>query len=859
MEVAGSTLALPALQPLPGRLSLRDLLVRGSPAEVDWVPRVRQLRLARRAIARSLAGRAARDISRALGPGHPFFAAPPDCCPRTPRVSANLAEARLARAGALAPDEDGVLEWTGRREASRGRLREALGLFRRLAVRGRSAHGRAAGLAGAGEVALARGRVREAVRLLRRSLAAHPGSCTARVRLAVALALLPDPASAAAAFARLDRFPDEAPEIRAAIGATPAFARLLAARPDWSARFRQAAPRLLADPPQESAAACAWADAALSSAEAWIERASVRAGGARSFLRKVLVGISRATGHPKAVLLRDSDRGLETLASVPAGGPADRSPRAPEPALPGAVGEEGVEARIAAPPLLLLLRSPHAWRIGDREARFVEGALERIQTRLVRGGERERGGLLSGLPLRLRGRSAALVERIPGSDRMRILERAGRAGGGSVATLSPPLLRRFEAFLPSAPGVPGLGSAELGPDERLDPASRAGFAVSVPYAGAAAGALIVESARRDLGERERERAARFAAAMGDRLRAAQFRGWVRGRFSDEVELPTSGAGARLAASLARAARSGGPVLLVGETGSGKEVFARYFHFETGRAAGPFVPYPCGSSPSPLVEAELFGFSRGAFTGAERGSPGFLERATGGTLFLDEVSALSVETQARLLRVLERGAVRRLGEAFERPADFRLVASTQVDLAAAGREGRFRQDLFQRLARFRLLVPPLRERREEIPALVRCVAARFAAREGRSAPKVGPDAIALLWRQEWRGNARELEAFLVRCFLIAGGAALDGEGVRRTADRFSAGLRERMPLRGREQVAAALRTARAEGGPLLGRSAELLGCHPDTVRRTLRALGLDGRALASAEGDPRPLTRAGGGR
>ncbi len=854
MESAGSAV-VPCAGPadLEGP-PLRSLVVPSPPATaIDWLATIRRVRVEPRALARALAGRAAAGISRSLGPGHPFFALPPSL--DRPRGSVDRAQGRLARAAALAPDEDLVLEWTARLEAGRGRVREALGLFRRLVSRARSARGRAAGLVGAGEVALARGRVREAVALLRRSLAIHPESPVARARLAVALALLPDPEAASGAFRRLDRESDETPEVLAALGASPAFPRLLDARPEWAGRFREAAPRLLRDPLRESAAARSWIEGVLASAQAWIGRASRRAKSDRRFAAEALARIARTSGYPRGLLLRSGERGAECLASFPRRRPAEE--RTPTPG-PGAEGEDPLsEARVGSPPLTLILRSPHAWRIGEGERRFLEEALERMRERLAGPGGKSPRGWLERLPLRLGGRSACLLEWIPRSGRLRVRDRAGRAVEPG-ATSIPALLRRgFDASPARSPADPGLEGAIRELAGSVEGSARASLVVPVPHAGAPAGVLIVESSRRDLGDRERTRLEEFAAGIGPRLRAEQFREWTRERFSESAELPAAGAGARLAAALARAARSEGPVLLVGETGTGKEVFARYVHFEGGRASGPFVPYACGRSACALVEAELFGYARGAFTGAERGAAGVLERCAGGTLFLDEVSVLSAETQARLLRVLERGAVRRLGEEAERPTDFRVVASTQVDLALAAREGRFRMDLLHRLARFRLDVPPLRERREEIPALARAFAERFAARDGRPAPLVTPDALPVLWRQGWRGNARELETFLVRCFLLAGGPLLDAGGIRRTADRFGGRLETRLPLRGpraREEIASALRTARAEGAPLLGRGAELRGCHPDTRARALRGLGLDRRALVCGKGGPGPFLR-----
>ncbi len=206
------------------------------------------------------------------------------------------------------------------------------------------------------------------------------------------------------------------------------------------------------------------------------------------------------------------------------------------------------------------------------------------------------------------------------------------------------------------------------------------------------------------------------------------------------------------------------VMLTGETGTGKEMLARCIHFNGARKEGPFVTQNCGALPPELLESELFGHKKGSFTGAVADRPGLFETADAGTVFLDEISETSPAMQVRMLRVLQEGEIRRVGESTDRKVDVRVVAATNRDLRAEVDAGRFREDLYFRLNVFPIEVPPLRDRLEDVPLLV----AHFL---GVYAPdrqvRVAPEAMDLLCRYSWRGNVRELENEVQRALLLAG--------------------------------------------------------------------------------------------
>ena len=240
--------------------------------------------------------------------------------------------------------------------------------------------------------------------------------------------------------------------------------------------------------------------------------------------------------------------------------------------------------------------------------------------------------------------------------------------------------------------------------------------------------------------------------------------------------------------VARVAPTRAAVLVTGETGTGKELIARSVHDLSSRARKPFVAVNCSAIPESLLESELFGHVKGAFTGAVSGRRGLFEEAAGGTLFLDEIATIPPATQVKLLRVLQERKVQRLGGGPPTAVDFRLVAACNVDLAAEVEAGRFREDLFYRLNVFPVHVPPLRERKSDIPLLAHHFRERFAAENGMQAPEITPATLERMMGYEWPGNIRELESFMERALILhAGSRTVAFELPRTRADGGASGL------------------------------------------------------------------------
>jgi two-component system response regulator AtoC len=229
---------------------------------------------------------------------------------------------------------------------------------------------------------------------------------------------------------------------------------------------------------------------------------------------------------------------------------------------------------------------------------------------------------------------------------------------------------------------------------------------------------------------------------------------------------------RLRATIDRVSGHRTTVLILGESGTGKELVARAIHDASPRRSHKFVAINCAAIPAALLESELFGHVRGAFTDAVRDKPGLFEDADGGTLFLDEVGELPLALQAKILRVLQESEIRRVGDTASIKVDVRLVAATLRDLSVDVAEGRFREDLFYRLNVVPLTIPPLRERAEDIPQLARFFAHRHAARHHRGEVLLSDVAIEALGRQPWPGNVRELENVIERALVLGDGPAID---------------------------------------------------------------------------------------
>jgi two-component system nitrogen regulation response regulator NtrX len=228
---------------------------------------------------------------------------------------------------------------------------------------------------------------------------------------------------------------------------------------------------------------------------------------------------------------------------------------------------------------------------------------------------------------------------------------------------------------------------------------------------------------------------------------------------------------RLAAQIAQVAASEASVLITGENGTGKEVVARNLHLSSARAGGPFVTVNCAAIPDELIESELFGHEKGSFTGAHERRIGHFESADGGTLFLDEIGDMPLAAQAKVLRALETREITRVGDSKPLEVDIRILAATNADLGAAVESKAFRRDLFYRLNVVPLHLPPLRERREDVPALARHFLAEIGSRSGRSARTLAPQALALLASLDWPGNVRQLRNLLEGANVFAQGSEI----------------------------------------------------------------------------------------
>ncbi len=277
----------------------------------------------------------------------------------------------------------------------------------------------------------------------------------------------------------------------------------------------------------------------------------------------------------------------------------------------------------------------------------------------------------------------------------------------------------------------------------------------------------------------------------------------------------------------RAARAEATVLLEAESGAGKEVFARLIHRESARAKGPFVAVNCAALPRELLEAELFGYCRGAFTGAVRDRRGYFQLADGGTLLLDEIGEMSPELQARLLRVLQDRSVQPVGAEAPVQVDVRVVAATNRNLKREVAEGRFREDLYYRLCVLRVTIPPLRERPADIAPLAWAFARRFAGPQAT----LTAAALAKLEGHRWPGNVRELENVIQRAAVLSGGARIDAEHLE--LDMPRAEPAPSAPRSLEEAEREAIRLTLLEVGGNRTKAAERLGISPRTLRHKLK--------------------------
>jgi two-component system response regulator HydG len=337
--------------------------------------------------------------------------------------------------------------------------------------------------------------------------------------------------------------------------------------------------------------------------------------------------------------------------------------------------------------------------------------------------------------------------------------------------------------------------------------------------------------------------ARALAETDLRREVAQLRGAVPGGARSRI-VGRSAAMERLFALIERVAPTRTSVLVTGETGTGKELVARALHDLSDRARRSFVAVNCSALPETLLESELFGHVKGAFTGAIASRRGLVEEAAGGTLFLDEIATITHATQVKLLRVLQERKVQRVGGGSPVSVDFRLVAAANVDLAAEVEAGRFREDLFYRFNVFPVHVPPLRERREDIPLLAHHFRTRFAREHGGEPPQITEETLRRMAAHDWPGNVRELENFVERAMILhAGSPTIAFEPPRgRAAAHTEHDLVERaraarwdLERLEREYILAVLEDTR--GNQV--RAAEILGVDRRTLHRKLRAYREEG--------------------
>lgn len=289
------------------------------------------------------------------------------------------------------------------------------------------------------------------------------------------------------------------------------------------------------------------------------------------------------------------------------------------------------------------------------------------------------------------------------------------------------------------------------------------------------------------------------------------------------------------------------VLITGESGTGKELIARALHDESQRRDGPFIQINCGAIPENLFEAELFGYEKGAFTGAATSKPGRFELADGGTLFLDEVGELPKDMQVKILRALQERTIDRVGGLRQITIDVRVIAATNLDLAAAVAEGSFREDLYYRLNVVPLHLPPLRERADDIPLLVEHFLKRFNTRLDKSVQRVAPDALAALLEHPWPGNIRELENLMERSVLLVEGDTIhlaDLPGLRRVSgtatiggDLDEMGLKEFVRVHTAKLERARIQRVLEAEGSNVTRAARRLGISRKSLQTKMKDYGL----------------------
>jgi two-component system nitrogen regulation response regulator NtrX len=307
--------------------------------------------------------------------------------------------------------------------------------------------------------------------------------------------------------------------------------------------------------------------------------------------------------------------------------------------------------------------------------------------------------------------------------------------------------------------------------------------------------------------------------------------------------------AHLREQVALAAPTNGRVLILGDNGTGKELVARTIHQSSRRKSGPFIEVNCAAIPEELIESELFGHVRGAFTGAVADKPGRFEQANTGTIFLDEIADMSLKTQAKVLRVLQEQVMERVGGTQRIKVDVRVLAATNKDLTAEIRAGRFREDLYFRLNVIPIFVPPLRDRQQDIPLLAEHFMALLAAEYGRRPKRLAPEAAARLQQYAWPGNVRELRNVIERLIIMVAGDTITAQDLGFLGRDGAEGVPEPAPgpgplrplseARDEFEKDYILQTLAAQGGNM-SRTAEVLGVERSNLYKKLRAFGITPR-------------------
>ncbi len=341
---------------------------------------------------------------------------------------------------------------------------------------------------------------------------------------------------------------------------------------------------------------------------------------------------------------------------------------------------------------------------------------------------------------------------------------------------------------------------------------------------------------------ERGRIVGGAETFRDLSLVEELRKELEGRFQMGDLVSRSDAMHRIFDVLPQVSASDATVLILGETGTGKELLARAIHNLSPRKNKPFIPVNCGALPDTLLESELFGYVKGAFTGAAKDKPGRFALAEGGTVFLDEIGDISPALQVRLLRVLQEKTYEPLGGTRVLHANVRIIAATHRDLSTQIHKGAFREDLFYRLNVVKLELPPLRKRKEDVPLLVEHFMSRFNRRQGKSVSGVAPDVMALLMAHNYPGNVRELENIIERAFVLCGAGRIERIHLpseltgHSPVSRAPAG--ETISAQTQASEAQAIRNALEHHGFNRLAAARELGLHKSTLFRKIKALGIE---------------------